>query len=316
MYSIIFFGIGALILILIIRYIVITTRCSKWPVVIGEVISSKLEPKYKKLAEFAEASHMAVSIYRPDITYTYEVDGRKYTNNIVRPVGRNVYKGAPIVQRVLNMFPEGYKVQIYYNSASPHKSVLDPWIRFSPVAITIPIALIFLGLGCSFSGFNFLIPLGINFISFALYIASLLIIGQDFRYLGKVLKCKKWPYVEGEIKEVMVYRHRRNKSNSYNVDITYTYDVEGQEYTNHQIKLDFVHGARTFVPKIFAMIKAMKYEEGNPINVFYNPLNPNESIVKQGLRLFTFLVMLIVGIGLFIFGLLAIQIMIYDIILG
>jgi len=149
-----------LILILIIRYIVITARCSKWPVVIGEVTSSKLLPKYKKLAEFAEATHTVASIYRPDITYTYEIDGEKYTNNIVRPVGRNVYKGIPVVQRVINMFPEGSKVYIFYNPVNPHKSVLDPWIRFSPVAITIPTALIFLGLGLSFSGFNFLIHWG------------------------------------------------------------------------------------------------------------------------------------------------------------
>ena len=78
-----------LIFILIIRYIVITARCSKWPVVVGEVISSKMKPKYKKLAEFAEATHTVTSIYRPDITYTYEIDGEKYTNNRVRPVGRD-----------------------------------------------------------------------------------------------------------------------------------------------------------------------------------------------------------------------------------
>ena len=298
------------------RYIVITARCSKWPVVIGEVVSSKMKPKYKKMAEFMEAAHTVASIYQPDITYTYEIDGEKYTNNIVRPVGRNVYKDKPIVQRVLNMFPEGSKVYIFYNPIKPHKSVLDPWIRFSPVAITIPTALIFLGLGFSFSGINFLIPWGINFISFALYIASVLIIAQNFRYLGKVLKSKKWPHVEGEIKKVMVYGQLSDGSASYNVDVTYIYDVEGQNYTSHQIKLDFVHGARTFVPKIFAMMKVEKYEEGKNIDVFYDPLNPNESILEHGLRHFTFFLMLIVGIGLFLFGLLVIQLMIYDIILS
>jgi len=298
------------------RYIVITTRCSKWPVVVGEVISSEMKPKYKKLAEFAEAVHTVAGIYRPEISYTYEIDGQKYTNNMVRPVGRNVYKDKPLVQRVLNLFPVGYKVYIFYNPKNPHKSVLDPWIRFSPVAITVPTALIFLGLGFSFSGINFLIPVGINFISFALYIASLLIIGQNFRYLVKALKSKKWPYVEGEIKKVMVYRKDEDKSVSYNVDVTYTYEVEGQKYTNHQIKLDFVHGTRTFVPKIFAMMKVEKYEEGNKINVFYDPRNPNESILERGLRYFTFFLMLIVGIGLFLFGFFVIQLMIYNILLG
>ena len=176
---------------------VITARCSKWPVVIGEIVSSKMKPKFKKLAEFAEVTHTVASIYRPEITYAYEIDGEKYNNNIVRPVGRNVYKQSSLVQRVLNMFPEGSNVYVFYNPLEPHKSVLDPWIRFSPVAVTIPAALIFLGLGFSFTGYIFMIPLGINLISFALYIASLLILGQNFRYLGKVLKSKKWTLVEG-----------------------------------------------------------------------------------------------------------------------
>ncbi|MFX1464129.1 MAG: DUF3592 domain-containing protein [Promethearchaeota archaeon] len=310
----IFFAIGALIFILIIRYIVITARCSKWPVVVGEVVSSELKPKFKKLVEFMEeTAHTPAAAYQPDITYTYEIDGEKYTNNKVRPVGRNVYKEKPVVQRVINMFPAGYKVYIFYNPRNPEKSVLDPWIRFSPVAITIPTALIFFGLGFSFSGFNFLIPLGITIISLALYVASLLIIGQNFRYLVKALKSKKWPYVEGEIKKVMVYRKAEEQSVSYNVDVTYTYEVEEQKYTNHQIKLDFVHGTRTFVPKIFAMMKVEKYQEGNKINVFYDPRNPNESILERGVSHFSFFLMLIVGIGLFLFGLFAIQIMIYNI---
>jgi hypothetical protein len=275
-----------------------------------------MKPKYKKLAEFAEAVHTVAGIYRPEITYTYEVDGEKYTNNMVRPVGRNVYKDKPIVQRVLNLFPVGYKVYIFYNPKNPQKSVLDPWIRYSPVAITIPTALIFLGLGFSFSRIDFLIPLGINFISFGLYIASLLIIGQNFRYLVKAVKSKKWPSVEGEINKVMIYRKDQDQSVSYNVDVTYTYEVEGQKFTNHQIKLDFVHGTRTFVPKIFAMMKLERYEEGNKVNVFYDPHNPNESILERGLSYFTFFLMLIVGIGLFLFGFFAIQLMIYDLLLG
>ena len=305
-----------LIFILIIRYIVITTRCSKWPVVIGEVISSKMKAKYKKLAQFAEAAHMVTSLYQPDITYTYEIDGEKYTNNTVRPVGRNVYKEIPVVQRVINLYPEGSKVYIFYNPTDPHKSLLDPWIRFSPVAITIPTALIFLGLGLSFSGNNQLIPWGINLISYALYVASILIIGQNIRYLVKVSKSKKWPYVEGEIIKVMVYRGGTANGDSYNVDITYNYNVEGEIYNNHQIKLDFVHGARTYIPKLFAMMKADRYEEGNKINVFYNPHNPNESIIEHGLRYFTFFMMLLAGIGIFLFGLVGIQMMIYSIIIG
>ncbi|MFX1431203.1 MAG: DUF3592 domain-containing protein [Promethearchaeota archaeon] len=113
----------------------------------------------------------------------------------------------------------------------------------------------------------------------------------------------------------MVYRQKEDRTVSYNVDVTYTYEVQGQKFTNHQIKLDFVHGTRTFVPKIFAMMKTEKYEEGNIINVFYNPHNPNESILEHGLKFLSFFLMLIVGIGLFFFGLFVVQFMIYDLLL-
>lgn len=316
MYDIICFAIGILIFIFILRYIIITTRCSKWPVVVGEVIKSQMKPKSKKLAEFAEAVHTPASIYQPDITYTYEIEGNKYTNNKVRPVGRNMTKDKPIVQRVLNLYPEGHKVYVFYNPQNPHESLLDPWIRFTPVAISVPTALIFLGLGFAFSEFYSLIQLGIYLISFALYTASILIIGQNFRYLVKASRSKKWPYVEGEINKVMVYRKKEEQTVSYNVDVTYTYNVEGQKYTNHQIKLDFTHGVRTFVPKTFAMMKVEKYQEGKKVNVFYDPHNPNESILERGLSYFTFFLMLMVGVGLFLFGFFAIQLMIYNILFG
>jgi len=320
-FSLIFSLIGVLIFILIIRYILITGRCSKWPVVVGEVISSEMKAKYKKMAEFAEAAHTAIGIYQPDITYTYKINGNEYTNNQVRPVGRNVWKHVPEVQRVLNLYPVGSKAYIFYNPKNPSKSLLDPWIRFSPVAITIPTALIFLGLGLSFSEVTFLIEWGINLISYALYVASVLIIAQNIRYLVKVVKSKKWPAVDGEIEKIMVYvggsaTTSRRESPSYNVDIIYTYNVEGQNYMNHQIKLDYTHGARTYVPKIFAMMKVEQYEEGENVKVFYDPNNPNESILEHGLRSFTFILMFIVAIGLFLFGWLAISGMIRSLITG
>jgi len=64
------------------------------------------------------------------------------------------------------------------------------------------------------------------------------------------------------------------------------------------------------------MIKVDKYEERDKINVFYDPHNPNESILKHGLSYLSFFMMLIVGIGLFIFGLFLVQFMIYDLLLG
>ncbi|MFX0024462.1 MAG: DUF3592 domain-containing protein [Candidatus Hermodarchaeota archaeon] len=63
------------------------------------------------------------------------------------------------------------------------------------------------------------------------------------------------------------------------------------------------------------MMKVEKYREANKINVLYDPHNPNESILKRGISYLSFFLMLVVGIGLFIFGLLLVQFGIYDLLL-
>ena len=315
--------IGVLAFVLIIRYIVITGRCSKWPVVVGKVISSEMKlhkkaPKiFAQLAEVAamqaevysqEAAPMKAGVYRPDVIYEYEINGNKYTNNKVRPVGKNQGFQKREIDRILNLYPVGAKVYIYYNPKNPSISFTDPWIRFSPVAITIPTALIFLGLGLCFSEINLLFYWGINLISYALYIAAVLIIAQNIRSLVIQRRSKKWPYADGKIIKIMVYARGSGSSGrgrggtSYNVDVTYTYNVEGQNYTNHRIKLSFTHGVRTYVPKIFAMMKVEKYEENKNVRVFYDPKNPNESILEHGFDWFLFIMMFIFALSFIFIG--------------
>ncbi len=303
------FLISAIILVFLVRYVIITARCSNWPVVVGEVVSAEMKARYKKLAQFTEDSHVAASPYQAEITYSYDIEGNTFTNNQVRPVGKNVWRGAGIAQRVLNLYPKGSKVYIYYNPANPNKSVLDPWIRFSAVAITLPTAMIFLGLGFAFIGIEMLIDWGIVLVSFALYIASALLMFQNIRYLARVIKCQGWPNVEGEVKKVSVYRSLR-ESSGYNVDVTYRYEVDGQMYTNHQRKLGYVQGTSSFIPKLFAMLKMEQYEEGKKVKVFYDPKKPNHSILERGILPFTFSMMVIVSISLFFMGWLAVPAMI------
>ena len=64
------------------------------------------------------------------------------------------------------------------------------------------------------------------------------------------------------------------------------------------------------------MMKLEQYEEGKKIKVFYDPRNPNESILEHGLKLFTFILMFIIAIGLFFFGWLAIPAMFSIILTG
>jgi hypothetical protein len=311
----IFLLIGVIICALLVRYILITGRCSRWPVVVGEVISAERKARYKKLAQFTEASHVYAGPYQPDITYTYEIDGKEFTNNTLRPVGKNLWRGAGIAQRVLSVYPKGSKVYVYYSPSDPNNSVLDPWIRFSALAINIPAAMIFLGLGLSFIGIEMFIDWGIALISYALYIASALIMAQNIRYLVNVIKCQRWPNVEGEVKKVDVYRSLQQDS-GYKVTVTYDYEVEGQIYTSHQRKLGYVHGTSSFIPRLFAMLKMAKYEEGKKVKVYYDPKKPNHAILERGILPFTIFMMFLVAISLFIMGWLGIPAMIYEIISG
>ncbi len=78
----------------------------------GEVIESKI-------------THGHRPKYRFNISYSYEVNGVKYTNSRVG-FGFKGSNNKDSVSEILNKYPVGKKVEVYFDNQKPNFSVLEP----------------------------------------------------------------------------------------------------------------------------------------------------------------------------------------------
>ena len=107
-----------------------------WPSANGEITRSEIYSEWKD----------GKTQYRPDIVYTYHVDGRSY-------VSSNVTVGDPLfassistAKRIQAEYPEGRNVDVYYNPDLPSFSVLEPGVKESGI-LTLVITGLFPVLG-------------------------------------------------------------------------------------------------------------------------------------------------------------------------
>jgi hypothetical protein len=94
-----------------------------WPTVQGNVISSSL--------------NISNSNYRADVIYEYEVDGGRYTGNVVS-VGAIGWNTPGPAQRTVDRYRPGNEVQVYYRPQRPDDSILEPGIPMT--AMVYPLA--------------------------------------------------------------------------------------------------------------------------------------------------------------------------------
>ena len=91
--------------------------------------------------------------------------------------------------------------------------------------------------------------------------------------LQEALEISNWPSVEGKIVESRVVGER-----AFRPDIKYIYTVDGEEYTGSS-SLDMPgFGGRT--SRLDAAEKMVRqYPQGSTISVYYNPENPQQSML-------------------------------------
>jgi hypothetical protein len=91
-----------------------------WPTVKGKIISSVLE-SYISYDDEGDATTM----YRPVITYEFEVDGEVYTSTQVRVSGFAASNLERSQRKKLAAYPEGGEVVVHYNPYSPQDALLE-----------------------------------------------------------------------------------------------------------------------------------------------------------------------------------------------
>ncbi len=290
--SIALFIVSGLIFLGSIWYVIKTSKTNNWPSVTGEITTSELGSMHTGTTSFYNAS----------VKYLFEVEGKQYTNTRIRPrlaksvrsMGGNITKAT----RLINRYPNGTKVQVFYEESNPNKSILEPGTNWRHFVIALIVGLVFLDVGMILYG-GILLSFSLLLLSILLIASGLLILVLDILVLVKARKVKKWPIVEGKV----IHQHkRRNRQGRpritlYSVTVEYQYEVGGNTYSNDEWKVGG-HGTR-WGSKRTQVKLAQRYPVGTNVQIHYNPSDPADSVLLTDLDTVIFLIVLIMGFSFF-----------------
>ena len=87
-------------------------RVQSWPETEGEVISFSLTRSY--LGDFFAS-----------IQYSYEIGGRKYSGDTIRPGGRMNFRSKRLAMELESRYRAGVRVPVFYNPDEPEECCID-----------------------------------------------------------------------------------------------------------------------------------------------------------------------------------------------
>jgi hypothetical protein len=109
---------------------------SYWPTVEGRMLSSTVK---------SEVGKKGGLVYRAEVNYAYTVNGGSFTSGRIR-FGR-INTGNPILPtQLVEKYPAGSSVTVYYSDSDPSVAVLEPGIQ-SAGLIVLGIGVLFVGVG-------------------------------------------------------------------------------------------------------------------------------------------------------------------------
>lgn len=124
-------------------------EADSWPTAQGEVLENKITSHTSSDSAGSSRSRRRNSntTYKPWVLYRYSVEGETLENHTVQMM--TSYDSRSEAQEVLDRYPIGSTVTVYYKEEEPSKSLLEPGISAeSQLVITIftyiPVALIFI----------------------------------------------------------------------------------------------------------------------------------------------------------------------------
>ena len=148
-----FFVAGVVMLVWALLNYLEARESSSWPSVQGRVLSKQV-----KSSTFRDNNGRTSDSYRPQIEYTYVVDGKTYQGSTLRIPSRP-YGRSNKAQEAIAEFSLKKPCTVYFDPEDPNKSVLQPGVYFLNVA-----GLALFGLGFTVIGIGsfFLIPYAIR----------------------------------------------------------------------------------------------------------------------------------------------------------
>ncbi|MDD3296429.1 MAG: DUF3592 domain-containing protein [Candidatus Omnitrophica bacterium] len=92
-----------------------------WPMTAGRVISSEI---HSHRSHSASSRHSSI-MYSAGVAFEYSVAGRTYTSKKIS-LGECGSSSRSDAQKVVDKYPQGKEIAVYYNPANPGSAMLEP----------------------------------------------------------------------------------------------------------------------------------------------------------------------------------------------
>lgn len=99
-----------------------------WPSVQGAITSSRMSKRITR-----DSDHRKRTTYYPKVGFQYQVDGRKYTSSRIAFGTGDTGGSAKWARKVVNKYPVGKAVTVYYNPQDPQYGVLESGITWRSI---------------------------------------------------------------------------------------------------------------------------------------------------------------------------------------
>jgi hypothetical protein len=149
--GIIFFGIGAVMVIVALVSRNKAKQAESWKTTPGQVTSATVtEQRHQDEDGYSQIS------YQPVVQYTYQVNGLTYSGGKISFGANNFDQNT--AQSKVSQYPVGGQVMVHYNPANPGEAVLETKAAGSKLFLILGIVFAVIGLfSCCGMGFMFLL---------------------------------------------------------------------------------------------------------------------------------------------------------------
>jgi len=229
--------------------------------------------------------------------YHYRVGAKDYEGDGLRTGAKSRTMGL-LAKALIKKYPEGRKIDIYYDPADPAKSALEKKGKGNP-AVTIVFLVVFGAIAGiltahAIAGKMIMMSNGLPVFALGLPSAALLIaVGSFAAYFLQRRERKAsaaWPTTQGQIvssRTIEEEERRRDDDGRERIDRTYrpeirfAYRVDDNEYATDTWKPGGVVGSGS--PKYAEGIVA-RYAAGRSVAVYYDPAHPDVAVLEPANR--------------------------------
>ena len=123
--------IGLVITLIGFYYLFKSKESKSWDSTEGEILTSDV------IKEFNNNSEGNNLMYKPEICYSFSVNGQQFISNKIRIMFNFSTNWSTRAYRLVKKYPINSKVTVFYDANNPEDSVLEPGIKFEIIVMII-----------------------------------------------------------------------------------------------------------------------------------------------------------------------------------